>query len=161
MQWISLEPPRFTALQRAGAWAVHLYTATGAVTGFAAVLAIIAGDYRAAFLWMVAATFIDATDGMLARLARVKERAPDFDGARLDDIVDYLTYRVCPGAVALSRRKPAVRVGRRGRGGGPVEQRLRVRVGRREVGRLLFHRISVVLEHRCPLPGRRGACRRP
>jgi phosphatidylcholine synthase len=87
---------RTTPLQRAGAWAVHLYTATGALTGFAAVLAIIATDYRTAFLWMVAATFVDATDGVLARLARVKERAPGFDGARLDDIVDYLTYVFAP-----------------------------------------------------------------
>jgi phosphatidylcholine synthase len=87
---------RYTPLQRARAWAVHLYTATGALTGFAAVLAIIAADYRTAFLWMAAATFVDATDGVLARLARVKERAPEFDGARLDDIVDYLTYVFAP-----------------------------------------------------------------
>jgi phosphatidylcholine synthase len=85
-----------TPLQRAGAWGVHLYTGTGALTGFAAVLAIISGHYRAAFLWMVAATFVDATDGVLARLARVKERVPEFDGARLDDIVDYLTYVFAP-----------------------------------------------------------------
>jgi phosphatidylcholine synthase len=87
---------RFTSLQRAGAWAVHLYTATGVLTGFAAVLAIIHADYRSAFLWMVAATVVDATDGVLARLARVKERVPEFDGARLDDIVDYLTYVFAP-----------------------------------------------------------------
>jgi phosphatidylcholine synthase len=85
-----------TALQRAGAWAVHAYTATGALTAFAAVLAILAGRYRAAFLWLVLATFVDATDGVLARVARVKERTPRFDGARLDDIVDYLTYVFVP-----------------------------------------------------------------
>jgi phosphatidylcholine synthase len=85
-----------TALQRAAAWSVHLYTATGALTGFAAVIATIAGDYRTAFLWLVAATVVDATDGVLARLARVKERVPEFDGARLDDIVDYLTYVFAP-----------------------------------------------------------------
>jgi phosphatidylcholine synthase len=78
------------------AWAVHFYTAGGAVAAFAAVLAIIAGDYRGAFLWLVASTFIDATDGVLARLARVRERTPRFDGARLDDIVDYLTYVFVP-----------------------------------------------------------------
>jgi phosphatidylcholine synthase len=88
--------PFATPLQRAGAWGVHLYTGTGAVTGFAAVLSIINGHYRAAFLWMAAATFVDATDGVLARMARVKERVPEFDGARLDDIVDYLTYVFAP-----------------------------------------------------------------
>ena len=56
----------------------------------------IAGDYRTAFLWLALATFVDATDGVLARLARVKERVPEFDGARLDDIVDYLTYVFAP-----------------------------------------------------------------
>ncbi len=87
---------RATTVQLAAAWAVHLYTATGALTAFAAVLATIAGDYRAAFLWLVAAVFVDATDGVLARAARVKERVPGFDGARLDDIVDYLTYVFVP-----------------------------------------------------------------
>jgi phosphatidylcholine synthase len=85
-----------TGLQRAAAWAVHLYTATGALAGFGAVLAALQGRYRAAFLWLAAATFIDATDGVLARGARVKERLPEFDGARLDDIVDYLTYVFAP-----------------------------------------------------------------
>jgi phosphatidylcholine synthase len=90
------EPTGSSSVQRAAAWGVHLYTATGALTGFAAVLAIIGADYRAAFLWMAAATFVDATDGVLARLADVKRRLPGFDGARLDDIVDYLTYVFAP-----------------------------------------------------------------
>jgi phosphatidylcholine synthase len=45
---------------------------------------------------MVAATFVDASDGVLARVARVKEVLPEFDGARLDDIVDYLTFVFLP-----------------------------------------------------------------
>ena len=85
-----------TVAQRAAAWGVHLYTATGALTGFAATVAVIAGEYRTAFLWLAAATFVDATDGMLARLAHVKARVPTFDGGRLDDIVDYLTYVFVP-----------------------------------------------------------------
>ena len=80
----------------AAAWAVHLYTALGAVCGFGAVLATVQADYRRAFLWMLAATVIDATDGALARAADVKTHAPRFDGARLDDIVDYLTYVFAP-----------------------------------------------------------------
>ena len=55
-------------------------------------------DYRGAFLWLVAATFIDATDGMLARAAASRRRRPGFDGARLDDIVDYLTFVFVPHA---------------------------------------------------------------
>ena len=78
------------------AWTVHAYTASGAVVAFAMVVAVIGGRFRLAFLLMVAATIVDATDGMLARLARVKEHTPDFDGARLDDIVDYLTFVFVP-----------------------------------------------------------------
>ena len=78
------------------AWLVHLYTASGALAGFFSTLAIFAADYRQALLWMVAATFIDATDGVLARLARVKERTPGLDGGRLDDIVDYVTFVFVP-----------------------------------------------------------------
>ena len=85
-----------STLQRAAAWSVHAYTALGAVCGFGSLLASVERDYRTAFLWLVAATVIDATDGVLARAAAVKEHTPSFDGARLDDIVDYLTYVVAP-----------------------------------------------------------------
>jgi phosphatidylcholine synthase len=85
-----------TPLQKAAAWSVHGYTALGAVCGFGALLATVERDYRLAFLWLVAAAVIDASDGMLARAAHVKDHVPDFDGARLDDIVDYLTYVVAP-----------------------------------------------------------------
>ncbi len=77
-------------------WSVHAYTALGAVAAFAAALAVFDANYRAAFLLLAGATMIDATDGVLARLARVKERTPQFDGARLDDIVDYLTFVFVP-----------------------------------------------------------------
>lgn len=81
---------------RALAWSVHAYTAVGAVAAFAATLAVFDANYRAAFLLLAAGTVVDATDGVLARLARVKERTPAFDGARLDDIVDYLTFVFVP-----------------------------------------------------------------
>jgi len=42
---------------------------------------------------------IDATDGWLARRLRVAERLPWFDGAKLDDIVDYLSYAFIPALV--------------------------------------------------------------
>jgi len=78
------------------AWGVHAYTALGAVAAFAITVAIFQGRYQAAFLLMLAATAIDGTDGVLARWARVKEATPRFDGARLDDIVDYLTFVFVP-----------------------------------------------------------------
>ncbi|NEK86436.1 CDP-diacylglycerol O-phosphatidyltransferase [Blastococcus saxobsidens] len=87
-------PPRETfsrGFRLAGA-AVHLYTASGSVLGLLIVLAALDGQVVTA-LWLVLATlFVDGTDGMLARRFRVKETIPWFDGARMDDIVDYLTY---------------------------------------------------------------------
>jgi len=78
------------------AWLVHLYTALGAVIGFFTILAIEQADFRTAFFLMAVAVAIDATDGTFARLARVKEVIPWFDGALLDEIVDYLNYVIVP-----------------------------------------------------------------
>ena len=81
------------------AWVAHLYTASGAVVALLATAMTFAHDFRAAFLFLVLACFIDSTDGVLARALRVKERLPDFDGAKLDDIVDYLTYVFVPALI--------------------------------------------------------------
>jgi len=85
-----------TGARRAAGWAVHLYTALGAVIGVFALLAAARGDAREAFLWLAAALAIDASDGALARLVRVKEVVPEYDGAELDDIIDYLNFVVVP-----------------------------------------------------------------
>jgi phosphatidylcholine synthase len=81
------------------AWCIHLYTALGLVAAAGiAVLAVRGGPdaFRWAFLLMVLATLIDATDGTLARRIRIKEVLPGFDGRRLDDLVDFLTYTTLP-----------------------------------------------------------------
>src|SRR5688572_10860132 len=77
-------------------WLVHFYTASGAVLAFAATLASINGRFREALLFLIASTLVDATDGMLARRAGIPAATPGFDGARLDDIVDYLTFVFVP-----------------------------------------------------------------
>jgi phosphatidylcholine synthase len=76
--------------------AVHAYTASGAVLAFIGIRAVFAGDVRLAFAMMFVATLVDSTDGVLARVARVKEALPSVDGSRIDDIVDYLTFVVLP-----------------------------------------------------------------
>jgi phosphatidylcholine synthase len=80
-------------------WIAHLYTATGAVWALLATAMTFAHNFRAAFIFLAVATFVDATDGVLARLFRVKERLPQFDGALLDNIVDYLTYVFVPALI--------------------------------------------------------------
>jgi phosphatidylcholine synthase len=87
-------PP--SRLNRVSAWLVHLYTASGALAAFFGTLAVLNSRHREAFLWMAFATFVDATDGVFARAADVKRVLPNFDGARLDDIVDYLTFVFLP-----------------------------------------------------------------
>ena len=83
------------------AWLVHFYTALGAVIGLYTILAIDEQNFRLAFLLMAVTVIIDATDGALARAARVKEIIPWFDGSLLDNIVDYLTYVIVPSVLML------------------------------------------------------------
>src|ERR1700694_2305806 len=81
---------------QAGAFVVHLYTASGAVLAFLIVLAAMRGNVLQA-LWLgLIALLVDGTDGWLARRFRVSETLPWFNGRRLDDIVDYLTYVFAP-----------------------------------------------------------------
>lgn len=80
----------------ARAWAVHAFTASGAVLGFLAMAATLEGDRIGAFLWLGLALFVDGIDGTLARKARVREVVPTFDGATLDNVIDYFNYVAVP-----------------------------------------------------------------
>ncbi|MGI9372114.1 MAG: CDP-alcohol phosphatidyltransferase family protein [Hyphomicrobiales bacterium] len=80
----------------AAAWAVHAFTASGAVLGFLALVAILEGDKIAAFMWLGLALFVDAIDGTIARRVGVTELVPQVDGATLDNVIDYFTYVVVP-----------------------------------------------------------------
>jgi phosphatidylcholine synthase len=78
------------------AWFTHLVTASSAVWGLLAILAITNGAWVEAFWWMAAAVAIDSFDGTLARRVDVKKVLPQIDGALLDNIVDYLNYVFVP-----------------------------------------------------------------
>jgi phosphatidylcholine synthase len=78
------------------AWLVHLYTALGAVVAFLTIIFIEQLKLQEAFWLMALAVAIDATDGTLARAARVKEVIPWFNGDRLEDIIDYANYVIVP-----------------------------------------------------------------
>jgi phosphatidylcholine synthase len=86
-------------LRVALAWGVHFYTALGLVCAAGIAVLIVQGGgeaFRGAFILMLIATLIDATDGTLARAVRIKETLPGFDGRRLDDLVDFLNYTFLP-----------------------------------------------------------------
>jgi phosphatidylcholine synthase len=81
------------------AWLAHAYTASGVVLAFLATQAVIDHQYREAFFWLYVQVFVDSTDGVLARRARVSTIIPWFNGAKLDDIVDFLTYVFVPALI--------------------------------------------------------------
>lgn len=78
------------------AWAVHAFTASAACFGILTLIRIYQHNYVQAFWFMGVAVIIDAVDGTLARLVRVKSVLPKMDGALLDNIVDYLNYVITP-----------------------------------------------------------------
>jgi len=78
------------------AWAVHVLTASGALWGLFAIIAVARHEWGVAFAWMTLALVVDSFDGVLARWARVSEVLPRFDGVLLDNMLDYLNYVVVP-----------------------------------------------------------------
>lgn len=93
---INLTLPPNPFFRKALAMGVHLFTATGAIWGLLALVAIFRHDWRLAIFWMILAMFVDGFDGMLARWADVKTYARNIDGALLDNILDYFNYVVVP-----------------------------------------------------------------
>ena len=81
-----------TTGQQIRAWMIHLYTALGGVCGMFALFAAADGTTRLAFMLLVLSMLIDATDGIMARRARVREVLPGFDGAMMDNVIDMLTF---------------------------------------------------------------------
>lgn len=90
-------------MARIAAWLVHAYTATGGIIGMFALLAAAAGEVRLAFILLGITTLIDASDGFLARRARVSQVLPHFSGARMDDVIDVLTFVWVPVFIMASQ----------------------------------------------------------
>lgn len=78
------------------AWSVHLFTASGLLAAFMAILAIDAGDFRAAMLWLFLCQIIDGVDGTFARWFRVGEVLPGVKGQNIDYVIDFATYAIIP-----------------------------------------------------------------
>ena len=85
-----------TGKQKTLAWGVHALTLSGLVWASFAMVALSAGRAKEMFLFLGIAAVTDALDGPLARKFKVKEYAPGFDGAILDNIIDYLTWTFIP-----------------------------------------------------------------
>lgn len=81
---------------RLKAWFVHLFTASGILTVFMALIETGEKDFRAAMLWLIAAQVIDGIDGTLARRYRVEEVLPGMSGKSIDFVIDFAGYCVVP-----------------------------------------------------------------
>lgn len=83
-------------IRRCTGWSIHAFTASGACMGLLSLLAIYNHNLLLALWLMSAAIVIDAVDGMFARMVKIKEAAPEIDGALLDNIVDFFNYTMVP-----------------------------------------------------------------
>lgn len=88
--------------RRTLAFAVHIFTASGAVCGLMALMAAVDGNWAIMFAWLGLALFVDGIDGTMARRAKVGEVLPRWSGDTLDLVVDYLTYCLVPAFAVAS-----------------------------------------------------------
>jgi phosphatidylcholine synthase len=85
----------------AAAFAVHVFTASGAACALLALLAAVRSDWPLMFAWLGIALVVDGVDGTFARRLRVREVLPRWSGDVLDLVVDILNYVFVP-AYALT-----------------------------------------------------------
>src|SRR5262249_7835555 len=81
---------------RARAFAVHVFTATGAALALGALLYAVRGQWAAMFLCLGIALIVDGVDGTMARHLDVAHVLPRWSGDVLDLVVDFVTYVFVP-----------------------------------------------------------------
>src|ERR1700693_3470049 len=95
--------PRTTA-----AFAVHIFTASGAACALLALIAAVRSDWPQMFVWLGVALLIDGVDGTFARRLHVAAVLPRWSGDVLDLVVDILNYVFVPAyAITASGLLPA------------------------------------------------------
>ncbi|MEL6750585.1 MAG: phosphatidylcholine/phosphatidylserine synthase [Pseudomonadota bacterium] len=78
------------------AFAVHIFTASGAFWAFLALVAAAEGRFINMWFWLGVALAVDGVDGPLARYFNVKSVLPNWSGETLDNIIDYVTFVLIP-----------------------------------------------------------------
>jgi phosphatidylcholine synthase len=89
------------SLSTVRAFAVHVFTATGAAIAFLALILATGEHWAAMFFCLGFALIVDGIDGPLARAFNVAKVLPRWSGATLDIVVDFVTYVFVP-AYAIS-----------------------------------------------------------
>ncbi len=96
-------------LIQARAFAVHIFTATGAALALGALVFAVRGQWSAMFACLGVALFVDGVDGTIARYLKVAELLPRWSGDVLDLVVDFVTYVFVPAyAIAAGGLLPDV-----------------------------------------------------
>lgn len=96
-----------TTARRVCAFAVHVFTATGAALALLALIAAVDANWPLMFWWLGAALIVDGVDGTLARYLRVSLVLPRWSGDNLDFAIDFVTYVFVPAfAIAQSGLLP-------------------------------------------------------
>lgn len=86
----------YSITEKVLAWSVHIFTASGLLAGFMAILAITAKNWRAAMAWLLVSLVIDGVDGTFARKFRTVEILPNFSGKTMDYVIDFATHAIIP-----------------------------------------------------------------
>lgn len=95
------------SLVRARAFAIHLFTLSGAALAFLALILATGGNWAAMFLCLGFALIVDGLDGPLARAFNVAGTLPRWSGEILDIVIDFVTYVFVPAyAIAASGLLP-------------------------------------------------------
>jgi len=81
------------------AYLVHLFTLSGVLLSFLALLASLEKNLPLVFFYLTLALFVDGIDGSLARKFDVKKHTPHINGEILDNIIDYLNYVFVPAFI--------------------------------------------------------------
>jgi phosphatidylcholine synthase len=104
----SQSPETAFSFRTLAAFAVHVFTASGAACALLALMAAVGSDWTRMFAWLGVALIVDGVDGTFARRLRVTEVLPRWSGEVLDFVVDYTTYVFVPAyAVAVGGVLPA------------------------------------------------------
>ena len=78
------------------AFLVHLFTGSGIIFSFFALVSVIEGYKLQTFIFLGVALIIDIVDGTLARKYKTEIFFPNIDGKTLDTIIDYINYIFIP-----------------------------------------------------------------
>jgi phosphatidylcholine synthase len=83
-------------VQKIPACLVHIFTGSGIIFSFMALVSVIEGYKLQAFMFLGIALLVDIFDGTLARKYKTETIFPNIDGKTLDTIIDYINYIFIP-----------------------------------------------------------------